>query len=628
MAEAGKQQTMEFQAEVKQLLDIVINSLYTDREIFLRELVSNAADALEKLRYRTITDKEVADPDLPLEITIEVNEQDKTLTISDTGIGMTMDELVENLGTIARSGSKAFLQQLAEADKKDLNLIGQFGVGFYSAFMVAKKVRVLTRSFAPGAEGCQWVSDGLGSYSIEQVQDLTRGTKIILELKDDAGEFASPDTIKRIIKRYSNFVPFPIIMGGEKINTVQAIWVRNKNEIKDEEYTEFYKFIANAFDEPFYRLHFSADAPLAINALLFVPQENLERFGFGKTEPGVSLYCRKVMLQQNAEGLLPEWLRFVKGVVDSEDIPINISRETMQDSALVARLRKVLTGRFLKFLGEQAKSDPDKYSEFWKKFGIFLKEGAASDFAHSKDIAPLLRFESSKSEPGKYISLDDYLGRMPEKQKHIYYINGPTREIIEAGPYLEAFKARDLEVIYTHEPVDDFVLTNLAQYKDKKLVSADQSELDLPEIEKDDNKDNDTGAGEAKLEGMELKNLLAFIKQALGDKVSEVRESKRLVDSPAVLINMDDGMTSSMQRVMQALHKDMGGLGYGKKALEVNPGHRLIKKLEALRRKDEDFATLAVEQIYDNALIASGLLTDPREMVDRMYRILERALGE
>lgn len=627
MAEAGKQQTMEFQAEVKQLLDIVINSLYTDREIFLRELVSNAADALEKLRYRTITDKEVADPDLPLEITIEVNEQDKTLTISDTGIGMTRDELVENLGTIARSGSKAFLQQLAEADKKDLNLIGQFGVGFYSAFMVAKKVRVLTRSFAPGAEGCQWVSDGLGSYSIEQVQDLTRGTKIILELKDDAGEFASSDTIKRIIKRYSNFVPFPIIMGGEKINTVQAIWVRNKNEIKDEEYTEFYKFIANAFDEPFYRLHFSADAPLAINALLFVPQENLERFGFGKTEPGVSLYCRKVMLQQNAEGLLPEWLRFVKGVVDSEDIPINISRETMQDSALVARLRKVLTGRFLKFLGEQAKSDPDKYSEFWKKFGIFLKEGAASDFAYSKDIAPLLRFESSKSEPGKYISLDDYLERMPEKQKHIYYINGPTREIIEAGPYLEAFKARDLEVIYTHEPVDDFVLTSLAQYKDKKLVSADQSELDLPEMEKD-NKDNDTGAHEAKLEGLELKNLLAFIKQALGDKVSEVRESKRLVDSPAVLINMDDGMTSSMQRVMQALRKDMGDLGYGKKALEINPGHKLIKKLEALRQKDADFATLAVEQIYDNALIASGLLTDPRDMVDRMYRILERALGE
>ncbi len=623
-ANTKQQQTLEFQAEVKQMLDIVINSLYTDREIFLRELISNAADALEKIRYRTITDKDIADADLPLEITIDVNEQDKTLTISDTGIGMTRDDLVENLGTIARSGSRAFLQQVAETEQKDLNLIGQFGVGFYSAFMVAKRVRVLTRSFVAGEDGCEWISDGVGSYTIDQAPGLSRGTKIILELKDDAQEFASSDTIKRIIKRYSNFVPFPIILGGEKINTVQAIWVRNKNEIKDEEYIEFYKFIANVYDEPFYRLHFSADAPLAINALLFVPQENMERFGFGKTEPGVSLYCRKVMLQQNAEGILPEWLRFVKGVVDSEDIPINISRETMQDSALMARLRKVLTGRFLKFLGEQAKADPDKYSEFWKKFGIFLKEGAASDFAYSSDIAPLLRFESSKSEPGKYISLDEYLERMPETQKHVYYINGPTREIIEAGPYLEAFKVRDLEVIYTHEPVDDFVLTNLAQYKEKKLVSADQTELDLSEIEQD----KDAGADAAKLEDPELKNLLAFMKQALGERVSEVRESKRLVDSPAVLINMEDGMTSSMQRVMQSLHKEFGGMGLGQKALEINPRHKLIKGLESLRRKDADFATLAVEQIYDNALIASGLLTDPRDMVDRMYRILERALAE
>jgi len=405
---------------------------------------------------------------------------------------------------------------------------------------------------------------------------------------------------------------------------VQAIWVRNKNEITDEEYTEFYKFIANAFDEPYYRLHFSADAPLAINALLFVPQENLERFGFGKTEPGVSLYSRKVLLQQNAEGILPEWLRFVKGVVDSEDLPINISRETMQDSALMARLRKVLTGRFLKFLGEQAKDEPDKYGEFWQKFGIFLKEGAASDYVYGQDIAPLLRFESSKAEPGKYVSLDEYMERMPENQKHIYYINGPTREIIEAGPYLEVFNLKDIEVLYTHEPVDDFVLTTLAQYKEKKLVSADQTELDLPEVESD----QEAGADAAKLEGLELTNLLAFMKQALGDRVNEVRESKRLVDSPAVLINMEDGMTSSMQRVMQSMHKEFGGMGLGQKALEINPGHKLIKGLEALRQKDIDFATLAVEQIYDNALIASGLLTDPRGIVDRMYRILERALAE
>lgn len=617
---ATQRETLEFQAEVKQLLDIVINSLYTDREIFLRELISNAADALEKIRYRSITEKDIADPDLPLEITIEVNDRDKTLTISDTGIGMTRDELVQNLGTIAHSGSKSFVQHLAESDRKDLNLIGQFGVGFYSAFMVAKNVRVLTRSYRPGAEGCEWVSDGLGSYSTGPADGLRRGTSITLELKDDAAGFASVDNIKRIIQRYSNFVPFPILLGGEKVNMVQAIWARNKNEIKEEEYAEFYKFIANAYDEAVYRLHFSADAPIAINALLFVPGENLERFGFGKLEPGVALYCRKVMIQQKAEGLLPDWLRFLKGVVDSEDIPINISRETMQDSALVARLRKVITGRFLKFLGEQAKEDPDKYGEFWRKFGIFLKEGAASDHAYSKDIAPLLRFESSKSEPGRLISLDDYVERARENQDSIYFINGPTREIIEAGPYLEAFRVRDLEVIYTHEPVDDFVLTHLGEYKGKKLVSLDQAGVELPELE---SKDQPEGEG---LEGLELRNLTAWIKQVLGDRVSEVRESKRLVESPAMLVNLNGAMTSSMQRIMQVVNKDLGNF-YGR-ALEINPRHGLIKKLASLREKDEEFARLAVEQVYDNALIAAGLLTDPRGMVDRMYRILERALGE
>ena len=465
----------------------------------------------------------------------------------------------------------------------------------------------------------KWISDGVSGYTVTPAEGLRRGTKIILELKEDAHEFASPATVKQIIQKYSNFVPFPILLDGEKVNTVQAIWTRGKNEITDEEYNEFYKFIANAFTEPKYRLHFSVDAPLAINALLYVPGENMERFGFGKLEPGVHLYCRKVMIQQNAEGLLPEWLRFVKGVVDSEDIPLNISRETMQDSALMNKLRRVITGRLLKFLGEQAKSDPDKYAEFWQTFGIFLKEGAASDFNHYKDIAPLLRFESSKSAPGKYVSLEQYVDGMAENQKHIYYINGPGREAIEAGPYLEAFRARDMEVLYTHEPVDDFVLNRLAEFKEKKLVSADQAELDLPE-------NQDEPAAEGKLSGEDLKNLLAWIKQTLGDRVDEVRESKRLVDSPAVLINLDEYMTSSMQRVFQAMNPNAPG-GFHK-ALEINPAHRLVKGLAALRLKDADFAAIAVEQIYDNALIAAGLGADPRDMVNRMYQILERALGE
>lgn len=620
-AAAKHLETLEFQAEVKQLLDIVINSLYTDREIFLRELISNSVDALEKLRYIKITNKDIVDHDLALEITIEVNEEDNTITITDTGVGMSRDELLENLGTIAYSGSKAFFRHLEETDQKDVNLIGQFGVGFYSAFMVAHKVRVLTRSYRPEGKGCEWVSDGIGSYSVGYAEGLQRGTKIILELKEDAKEFASANYIKDVIKRYSNFVPFPIVLGEEKVNSIQAIWARNKSEIKEEEYTEFYKFITNAYDEPFYRQHFSADAPLAINALLFVPSENYERLGFGKIEPGVSLYCRKVMIQQNAEGLLPEWLRFVKGVVDSEDIPINISRETMQDSKLMAKLRKVITGRFLKFLGNQAKEDPDKYNDFWNRFGIYLKEGAASDFLYNKDIAPLLRFNSSKSEPGKYISLNEYVERMKENQKNIYFINGPSRELIEAGPYLEAFRAQDIEVIYTHEPVDDFVLNNLSEYQEKKLVSADQADLELPELEKEEKQVSE------KLQGLDLKNLTAWMKQTLDEKVNEVRESNRLVESPAVLVNLDATMTSSMQRVMQTINNDAAG-NLGGKALEINAGHQLIKSLADLRQKDADFAKMALEQIYDNALIAAGLGVDPRGMVDRMYQILERALGE
>ncbi|OPX86337.1 MAG: Chaperone protein HtpG [Pelotomaculum sp. PtaB.Bin104] len=610
-------ETREFQAEVKQVLDIVVNSLYTDREIFLRELISNAADALEKLRYESLTNQTVEDKELPLEITIEADDKEHTVTITDSGIGMTKDELIENLGTIAHSGSKTLVQQLADADRKDLSLIGQFGVGFYAAFMVAKKIRVLSKSYQAGAAGWEWASDGIGSYTIGPAEGLTRGTKIILELKDDAYEFAGTETIKRIIRQYSSFVSFPITVNGEKVNTIQAIWTRNKNEITEEEYNEFYKFIANAYDEPLFRLHFSADAPLAINALLFVPKHNFERFGFGRMEPGVNLYCRKVLIQQQAENILPEWLRFVKGVVDSEDIPLNISRETMQDSALVARLRRAITGRFLRFLNEQAKNSPDKYAEFWQTFGIFIKEGLTTDFTHRDDLAKLLRFESSATE-GKLTSLAEYIERMPEGQKEIYYINGPTREIIEAGPYLEAFRARNLEVIYTHEPVDDFVLSNLMEYQEKKLVSADQAELELAALE--------DSSGAEPLDSEMVQALAGWLKDTLGDRVSEVKESKRLVESPAVILNQDSMMTSSMQRVMQAVNKDLGAMGMGKKVLEINTRHALIKRLAALREKDADFAKTAAEQIYDNALISAGLMADPRGIVERMYQILERAL--
>jgi len=620
-----KSETKEFQAEVKKLLDIVIHSLYTERDIFVRELISNAADALEKFRHQRLLEEEVFDSHVPLEITIDVDDTSHTLTITDTGIGMTRAEMEMNLGTIAHSGSNTFLADLAEAAKKDISLIGQFGVGFYSAFMAGQKVRVLSRSYAPDAEGYEWSSDGSGSYTLTEEKGLRRGTRIIVELKDDAHEFANEEKIKGIIKQYSNFVPFPIKVKGEIVNTVQALWARNKNEIKEEEYTEFYKFIGNAFDEPLQRLHFTADAPLAINALLFVPRENIERLGFGRMKSGVNLYCQKVLIEQHSENILPEWLRFLKGVVDSEDLPLNISRQALQDSALVAKLKKVITRRFLKFLGEQAREDAEKYNDFFADFGIYLKEGVTSDYAYRDEIAKLLRFESSKSEAGKLISLEDYIERMVEGQKEIYYINGPSRTAAESGPYVEAFRKRNIEIIYTLEPIDDFVMNHIGEFDGKKLVSADRGDLDLSAIKSTgDAEEKET---ESALEPEVVKSLTGWIKDALGDRVKEVIVSKRLVESPAIVVNPDSYMTSTMERVMQAarLEKGESFQEAGTKNLEINTGHSLIKQLSLLRGTDESFAKNIIEQIFDNALIQAGLMVDPRKMVERSYKILERA---
>jgi len=616
-------ETHEFQAETRKVLDIVINSLYTERDIFVRELVSNAADALEKFRHQSLVEKPEFDAHVPLEITIDCDDKKHILTISDTGIGMSREALETNLGTIAHSDSSEFLEQLAEAAKKDINIIGQFGVGFYSAFMAAEKVRVQSRSW-DGSEGHEWASDGGGTYTITSCPGLHRGTKIILELKDDARQYATKFTIEHIIQQYSSFVPFPIKVEGKTVNTVQAIWTRSKNEITEEEYTEFYKFVGNAVDEPMYRLHFSADAPLSIKALLYVPKENLEFMGMGQTQPGVNLYCQKVLIDQNSENILPKWLRFIKGVVDSEDLPLNISRQALQDNALVVKLRRVLTKRFLKFLNEQANKESDKYHEFWKTFGIFIKEGVTSDFEYQEELGKLLRFESSKSGSGEPISLDDYVGRMQEGQEEIYYINGPSREALENGPYVEMFRQRDIEIIYTLEPIDDFVLSHLGKYDNKKLVSADRADLKLPDTAGDTQKDEDDRSGATSMDTDQLKDLCSWIKEVLGERIKEVVSSSRLVDSPAMIVNADGLMTSTMERVLQATSHEEQLAMSGKKNMEINPKNGLIKKLAHLRESDQNFARDVVRQIFDNAMIQAGLLVNSQQMVSRNYRILER----
>ncbi len=615
-------ETKEFQAEVKKMLDIVIHSLYTEKEIFLRELISNSADALEKFRHQQLLEQEVFDSHVPLEITIDCDEKNHTITITDTGIGMDRGELEANLGTIAHSGSKTFFSQLSEGDQKNVHLIGQFGVGFYAAFMVADTVRVTSRSFRQDDMGHEWVSDGAGTYTITMCPGIRRGTSITLELKEDAHHFANESTLTRIIKQYSSFVPFPIKVKGEAVNTVQALWTRSKSEIKNEEYTEFYKYVANAFDEPLAHLHFTADAPLAIKALLFVPQENVESMGFGRLEPGVNLYCQRVLIEQHAKTILPEWLRFVKGVIDSEDLPLNISRQALQDSALVMKINKVVTTRFLKFLDELSRSEPEQYGKFWQAFGVFLKEGAISDFGHRAEVAKLLRFESSTTEPGAVTSLKEYVERMAAGQKEIYYINGGSREAIEAGPYVEAFKKRGIEVLYTLEAIDDFALNHVGEFDGKKLVSADRGDIDLPETAKGTEAEQEAAAA---LPGKEAEELVTWMQGVLGERVKEVKESKRLSGSPAMIVNPDGFLTSSMERVMRASGQNVPD--FGKKVLEINTSHPLLKGLNNLRTTDELLAKSVVEQIFDNAMIQAGLMVEPRIMVERTYKILARLVG-
>ncbi len=609
----------EFQAETRQVLDIVVHSLYTDKEIFVRELVSNASDATEKLRHIELTEKEVFDSGLDLEIQVKTDEDAGTVSIRDFGIGMTRDELVENLGTIAHSGSKAFLQALKEGGGRNENLIGQFGVGFYSAFMVADKVEVYTRSWHPDGECLCWTSDGSGSYEIGPAEGERRGTRIVLTLKDEFKDFAKKDRVEAIIRRYSSFVQFPIKVNDDVLKTVQALWLKNASEITEDEYKEFYKFQANAFDEPRFWMHFSADAPLAINALLFVPTENMEGFGFGRMDPGVGLYCRKVLIDGEPKNLLPEWLRFLRGVVDSADLPLNISRESMQDSTLVQKLNTVITKRFLKTLADKAEKEPEVYDAFWKTFGLFLKEGVTTDFTHREALLKLLRYESSYTESGSSTSLADYLLRAPEKQDRIFYLSGPNRAAIESGPYVEAFKARNIEVLYLEEPIDEFVMNHAREFEGKRFVSADADDLDLDAIAGDTATDRPEALEESALGG-----LCQWIKEKLGDAVGEVSGSERLVSSPAMVVQGEAAMSAQMRKMMKAMNRGLGDLPELPAKLVLNPRHPLVKNLAALRDRDEALAELVSRQLLDNALVAAGMVEDPATMLRRNYEILER----
>ncbi len=604
-----------FQAEIQQLLDLVVHSLYTDKEIFLRELISNASDSMEKLRHIEATEKDVHEPALPLEIHITTDTEAKTLTISDTGIGMTREELVKNLGTIAHSGTKAFLKNMKDSGSTPGNMIGQFGVGFYSAFMVADQVKVHTRSWRAEGEELVWISDGKSGYEIEESPGQSRGVKVVMHLKEELGEYAEETRLKHLIETYSNFVGFPIFLNGKRINEVGALWLKNKLEISEDEYKAFYQFAGKAFDEPAYRLHFSADAPIAINALVFSPSENPERMGFGKVDGGISLYSKKVLIDADPKGLLPDWMRFMKGVVDSADLPLNISRETMQDSALIRKLGAVISKRVIKMFEKEAEADPEKYRGFYKKFDRFFKEGIATDYPNRDALAKLLRFESSLTESGVVCGFTDYVSRAKDGQESIYYLVGGSREQVESSPYIEAFKARGLEVIYFTDAVDEYVVESLGEFDGKKLVSIRHGGVEL----EDHAPEGDALSEEA------TAALCGFLKDELGDRVTAVAIGKRLVDSPVIALVPADGMSPQIRQMMRAMDENFKN--DIKVELEINPRHPLMKKLAEAKDANPELAKLVARQLLDNALIAAGLLEDARDTVTRMNTLMEKAMG-
>lgn len=617
--------TFEFKAEVKQLLNILVHSLYTSREIFLRELISNASDALDKLRFKSTKGDEILDNDLPLEIKIDFDEKKNTLTISDTGIGMTQDEIVENIGTIAKSGSAEFIKTLMESKDQANNIIGKFGVGFYSVFMVAEEVEIKSRSYRKDAKPIYWKSDGLGSYTVQELDgNLKRGTEIKIKLREDAKEFTEKYRLESTIKRHSNFITFPIFIGKDKVNTISAIWREPKSSVKKEQYDEFYKFLTYDSEPPMDIIHKSVDAPIQFNALLFIPSKHNEFFWMHKDDYGLDLYVKRVLIQHKNKDLLPEYLGFVKGVVDSEDLPLNISRETLQENIVFSKISSSVTSQVLNYLADKAKNNPDEYAKFWKEHGRIFKLGY-SDYSNQEKYMDLLRFNSSSIENKDGLtSFAEYSSRMKEDQKTIYYAAGSSRDSIELDPHLEIFRSKGIEVLYLLDPVDEFVINSLHKYKDfeiesvenadlkkiEKLESVEEKKTDFEKLEKDDEK--------------HFSSLLSKMKEVLGDRVVDVRESKRLSGSASCLASEGDAMTASMQKILKMTNP---GMADQKKILEINRDNKLIRNLLEVFKKDsnDSLITNATEQLFESALLLEGNLNDPHKLVKRINELLEKS---
>ncbi len=634
MTVEAHKETIEFQAEVSQVLNLVIRSLYSNKEIFLRELISNASDAAEKLRFEALADDALYEGDPELKIRVWVDKDAGTLTVSDNGIGMSRQEVMDTIGTIASSGTKKFLENLSGDETSDSQLIGQFGVGFYSAFIVADRVTLTTRRAGMEPEhGVRWESDGEGSYSIETVEKEGRGTEVTLHLREDDNEFLDSWRLRQIISKFSDHLAIPIEMPKEdtgaeeedkekdkdreieweQVNKGIALWMRNKSEITDEEYKDFYKSIAHDFEDPLAWSHNRVEGTNEYTSLLYVPSRAPFDLWDREQKHGVKLYVRRVFIMDEVDKLMPHYLRFVKGVVDSDDLPLNVSRELLQHNRKIDTIRSANVKRILGLLENMAKNDPEKYQKFWDEFGKVLKEGPAEDFANKERIVGLFRFASTKSEGDEEtVSLDEYIGRMAEKQEKIYYITADSLAAARNSPHLEIFKKKDIEVLLMTDRVDEWLMSHLTEYKEKTFQSVTKGQLDLGELEAEEDKEEQKKAEKAH------KKLLKGIKKALGEKVKEVRVSSRLVDSPACLVVDDYDMSQNLARVLKQLGQDAP---MPTPIMELNVEHPLVERLE--KENDKDRYSELANLLYDQALLAEGgQLEDPAGFVHRLNRLM------
>ncbi len=609
MAENTATQQFEYKAEMQQLLHLIVNSLYTNQEIFLRELISNASDALNKARFQQLTDHS-GEGHQDLKITITLDPDARTLSIEDSGIGMTRDDLISRLGTIASSGTLAFIEeQKASGKPVDADMIGQFGVGFYSAFMVADEIALETLHAGEDANPLIWKSDGTGTYAISEGTRNERGTRITLHLKEEAKEFAEETRIRSIIRKYSNFVDFPIHLGSDQVNTLKALWKKRKDEITEEERNEFYKFITGDYTDPFGHLHLQIEGVLCFEALLFVPAQAPVNLFREERRSDLHLYCSGVFVRDDAEELLPEYLSFVRGVVDTDDLPLNVSREVTQKSPVAQRIRSTLTGKLLGLLEEWATEDAERFEKFFHNFGAVLKTGLWSDFSKRDELLKLMRYPSTYSE--NLTSLQDYVNRMTGGQETIYYLLADSLESARKSPHLEGFARKGIEVLLLPDPIDALTLPNVQKFEEKTFTSVTGADLDLGD-------DQDAES----LPGDDQDSLLSLFRIQLGDRIQDVAVSRRLVDSAATLVAPKDGVDPQLERMMKSMNPDYEGM---KKVLEVNVDHPLMKNILALKSSDENQDTLieeAIEQVYEGALLLDGNLTEPSAFVARMTRIL------